>query len=59
MMIVYWLHIDNCLAYMASLAKKILLIKCSQSVAINCGSESICKNIYVKKIILSFFLQKW
>ena len=48
-------HIYNCLAYMASLAKKILLIKCSQLVAINCGTYA--KIIYVEKLFLVRFFK--
>ena len=38
-------HIYDCLPYMASLAKQIVLFKSSQSVAINLGKGNIYKKV--------------
>ena len=59
MMMVFWLHIDNCLAYMASLAKKYFWSNVLNRSLFIAEGGTYAKMIYVEKIILCDVFQKW
>jgi len=59
MMMVFWPHICNCLAYMASLAKKYFWSNVLNRSLFIAEGGTYAKMIYVEKIILCDVFQKW
>jgi len=59
MMMVFWPHIYNCLAYMASLAKKYFWSNVLNRSLLIAEGGTYAKIIYVEKIILCDVFQKW
>ena len=59
MMMVFWLHIDNCLAYMACLSKKYFWSNVLNRLLLIAEGGTYAKIIYVEKIILCDVFQKW
>ena len=59
MMMVFWPHICNCLAYMASLAKKYFWSNVLNRSLFIAEGGTYAKIIYVEKIILCDVFQKW
>ena len=59
MMMVFWPHIYNCLAYMASLAKKYFWSNVLNRSLLIAEGGTYAKIRYVEKIILCDVFQKW